>query len=307
MLLAIIRRLLRRKIRVKSTEQLHAGDHLFVYKKGHTYAHHGIYIGNGKVVQYSGFADQLASAPVEIVDIMQFSCGKPYYIRKYPHWLPRKYSRQEIVRRAISRVGENYYSIVNNNCEHLAIWCVTGTHRSNQVNRIILTLNSNLVLMALNLLEQKFYPHLIELNVISTSLMLTVLLISAFATSIAIAIKLTDRFMLYYKHRATDCLEVKSRFFGKTVGLLCGLFTCCLMILWIDNAAATATNSQTTIVNGLSVIGQNYHAGTWLGFVIVLIIPCLAVCGTSWLAYLCKRWLQQYCKQCIMKLKSLHH
>jgi len=37
------------------------------------------------------------------------------------------------LRRAMSRLGEQNYNLLFNNCEHFAHWCKTGRHRSEQV------------------------------------------------------------------------------------------------------------------------------------------------------------------------------
>ena len=47
------------------------------------------------------------------------------------------YSPEETVVRALSRLGEDKYSLVLNNCEHFAIWCKTGVSESLQVDRVI--------------------------------------------------------------------------------------------------------------------------------------------------------------------------
>jgi hypothetical protein len=43
----------------------------------------------------------------------------------------------EIVRRARSRLGENRYRFLSNNCEHFSEWCVNGEHRSPQVECLL--------------------------------------------------------------------------------------------------------------------------------------------------------------------------
>eukprot|EP00931_Biecheleriopsis_adriatica_P107609 TRINITY_DN81931_c0_g1_i1.p1 TRINITY_DN81931_c0_g1~~TRINITY_DN81931_c0_g1_i1.p1 ORF type:complete len:213 (-),score=22.01 TRINITY_DN81931_c0_g1_i1:230-823(-) len=40
---------------------------------------------------------------------------------------------EEVVQRALSRVGESGYNLVWNNCEHFAEWCISGQQRSLQV------------------------------------------------------------------------------------------------------------------------------------------------------------------------------
>lgn len=49
----------------------------------------------------------------------------------------KKYDRPEIIDRARSRIGENNYRLIFNNCEHFALWCATGINESHQVNRLV--------------------------------------------------------------------------------------------------------------------------------------------------------------------------
>ncbi len=47
------------------------------------------------------------------------------------------YSPEETVARAKSLIGEDQYNLITNNCEHFAIWCKTGAHKSYQVERVL--------------------------------------------------------------------------------------------------------------------------------------------------------------------------
>ncbi len=47
------------------------------------------------------------------------------------------YSPEETIERAKSRLGESSYNLLNNNCEHFAIWCKTGIQESHQVEGFI--------------------------------------------------------------------------------------------------------------------------------------------------------------------------
>ncbi len=47
------------------------------------------------------------------------------------------YSPAETVKRARSRIGEDSYSLIFNNCEHFVIWCKTGVSESHQVNELL--------------------------------------------------------------------------------------------------------------------------------------------------------------------------
>lgn len=95
------------------------------------YTHHGIYVGSGKVIHYLGLADRLEYGPVEETDIQTFSAKKGFTVKTYKNSFPQ----EEIARRARSRLGENSYSVFNNNCEHFCLWCIVGDHTSAQIDR----------------------------------------------------------------------------------------------------------------------------------------------------------------------------
>lgn len=50
-----------------------------------------------------------------------------------------KYSPDEAIKRARSRVGETDYNVVSNNCEHFVNWAKTGIPQSNQVDSAVRT------------------------------------------------------------------------------------------------------------------------------------------------------------------------
>ena len=104
------------------------GTHLVASRRGYT--HHGIYVGRGMVVHYAGLSGLLRAGPVEEVTIRRFSMGRPVGIVQGRE---STYSPQEIVMRARSRLGENEYHVLRNNCEHFCNWCLTGRSSSIQI------------------------------------------------------------------------------------------------------------------------------------------------------------------------------
>jgi hypothetical protein len=100
----------------------------------HGYAHHGIFVGRGRVVQYGGLSRGLRRGPVEEVSLARFSLGRPIWVRTGDI---RRWDRLEVVSRARSRLGEDRYHILKNNCEHFCEWCVRGQHRSYQVDELL--------------------------------------------------------------------------------------------------------------------------------------------------------------------------
>jgi hypothetical protein len=104
------------------------GAHLVTERRG--YAHHGIYIGEGKVVHYAGFAGSLHRGPVEEITIEAFASGYPVTVKATPF---ARYVGLQAVERARSRLGEDNYRLLSNNCEHFCTWCLLGESRSEQV------------------------------------------------------------------------------------------------------------------------------------------------------------------------------
>ena len=110
------------------SDSIPVGAHLVTPRGG--YFHHGIYIGEEKVVHYSGFGDGTSTGPVEVVMLSEFLCGREYTIKGHPF---SKFSGKDAAARARSRVGENLYCLFSNNCEHFCEWCINDDHHSNQV------------------------------------------------------------------------------------------------------------------------------------------------------------------------------
>ena len=98
--------------------------HLIVKHFGYT--HHGIYAGRGRVIHYSGFAHLFKKHPIEMTSLKNFSHGKKISVR---HYEAPKYSGRTVVRRMRSRMHENQYHLIINNCEHLCSWAITGVER----------------------------------------------------------------------------------------------------------------------------------------------------------------------------------
>jgi cell wall-associated NlpC family hydrolase len=112
-----------------SGAQLRPGAHLVSPRLG--YSHHGIYVGNGLVVHHGGFERGLRIGPVEVISIERFARGRQLRVLEEgaPH-----FDAAEIAQRAMSRIGEDSYRILTNNCEHFCEWCVHAEVRSYQVD-----------------------------------------------------------------------------------------------------------------------------------------------------------------------------
>jgi len=108
------------------------GAHLVTPRLGFT--HHGIYAGGGQVIHYGSFAESTRRRPVEQVPVARFAHRHSVWIRTDRG---AAFNRKTVVYRARSRVGEDRYRLLSNNCEHFCEWCVHGENRSYQVERIL--------------------------------------------------------------------------------------------------------------------------------------------------------------------------
>ena len=98
----------------KGAEQKYnAGDHLKVHCD--SYTHQGIYVGLNKVIHY-------ADTGVVECTLEEFSTGLSIEIVDSEV----AYPRDEIVRRARMRLGENEYNLIDNNCRIFVRWCRSG-------------------------------------------------------------------------------------------------------------------------------------------------------------------------------------
>jgi hypothetical protein len=113
----------------QSPTSLVIGAHVATPRRG--YVHHGIYVGDGEIVHYSGLAHGLRRGPVERVTVNEFTGKRPLWLATES---PSRFSGAEVVRRALSRIGEDKYRVLTNNCEHFCGWCLRGESRSPQVD-----------------------------------------------------------------------------------------------------------------------------------------------------------------------------
>jgi hypothetical protein len=107
------------------------GTHLTSQRRA--YVHHGIYAGAGRVIHYAGFHRAFRRGPVEETSVELFARGRG--VQALPASAVQ-FGGAEAVARARARLGENRYRVWSNNCEHFVHWCLSGTSRSTQVERL---------------------------------------------------------------------------------------------------------------------------------------------------------------------------
>ena len=101
-------------------------DHLQVPRRHGLFNHHGIDLGDGTVAHYLEGREILRSP------VSEFSQGAVVSVLNHANASPAGVT----LRRAMSRLGEQNYNLLFNNCEHFATWCKTGRHSSEQVDSV---------------------------------------------------------------------------------------------------------------------------------------------------------------------------
>ena len=107
------------------------GDHVKVRRT--VYAHHGIDIGDGTVVHFTGEPGNKSDAKIRQTSMEDFLHGGELEIVKYKKCNPPN----KVIKTALSRKKQEGYNLLNDNCEHFARYCKTGQHESEQVNDAI--------------------------------------------------------------------------------------------------------------------------------------------------------------------------
>ncbi len=150
------------------------GDVIGVHRYHGVYDHYGIYENDETVYHYAAENGDFGKASVHITTLSRFIADSgSYFVLVFPEsyappaQLPvgagvhragmppiagklikdavqaikgaryHLYSPEETIARARSRLGEDRYHLVVNNCEHFAIWCKTGISESHQVNALL--------------------------------------------------------------------------------------------------------------------------------------------------------------------------
>ncbi len=121
-----------RSVRLTEADLL-PGDHICVRRKGRFYTHHGIYMGDGKVIHFTGSIREKIDPVVHETDLSTFLKGGALRRRVYKKRLPAS----KTMRIAREQLSDRSYSMIWNNCEHFATYCLTGKKKSRQVKRVL--------------------------------------------------------------------------------------------------------------------------------------------------------------------------
>lgn len=140
------------------------GDHVYALRMRGLYSHHAIDCGDGAVIHYAGSSQR--TFRVSRASHAEFAKGCEVRVRSYEHFLAAvargrdpalrlegalrrafdqlrgvaiealDFSADAVMARAATRLGEQRFDLVLNNCEHFASWCKTGLSESRQVEAL---------------------------------------------------------------------------------------------------------------------------------------------------------------------------
>lgn len=127
-----------RKTLVTRLEMLRYADHVAWHRKKLRYYHHAIVLDINPV-----------RSRIEVISYMLSVSERPIVRRRWVKVDLAKrdlyridydpgecYSPDVVANRALSRLGETQYDVIDNNCEHFTRWAKTGANRSHQVEDI---------------------------------------------------------------------------------------------------------------------------------------------------------------------------
>jgi hypothetical protein len=125
--------------------ELRKGDHVYIVCKlplGAWFQHHGIYLGDLRVMHYFTRFPDFRDGEVKITSLTQFQkfAGRKNRLNRVVYRGADDPAR--IIARAYRRIGEKEYHLTRNNCEHFAAQCATGksTCRQHEIFRSVFNL-----------------------------------------------------------------------------------------------------------------------------------------------------------------------
>ena len=269
------------------------GDHIFVSKTG--YSHHGIDIGNGKVIHYTGEPGSKSNAAISETTKKEFSSGLKVQVVKYGKCLPVS----RTLELAKSRVGEKKYNLVFNNCEHFAIFCKTEKHESEQVNDAVSGVGAVVgtgaaVAGSLTAVSSAGAASLSGPGIMSGLAAIgpggviggiaTLAAVPAVVTNIAVSRTLKDDDSLPDKERSL-------RSAGRTAAKVGTAAGAAATVVTISAVGTTAGLSGAGIVSGLAAIGGTVGGGMAAGVAMSVAAPAVVAGVAGWGLYKIGKWI----------------
>lgn len=121
--------------------RLSPGDHV---KVDCGYWHHGVVVGPDTIIHFSGVNAGKAQASIRLATLADFAGGREVITVQYG----RRHDAETTVALAWAALGRGGYDLAQDNCEHFARYCCTGTARSLQVENAVGAAGTGMVTFA---------------------------------------------------------------------------------------------------------------------------------------------------------------
>ncbi len=273
-----------------------AGDHVFVRRPGYT--HHGVEVNDGMVVHFSGTPGSKRGASIRREPLETFSKDATVQVTDYGE----RFDPAEVVERAESKLGQSGYNLYGNNCEHFARWCVTGDHKSRQVNGFKATgavggstataAGGVGVVSAAGVTTGLSGPGIMSGLAASGAVVgsgavggLVVLgLVPGVTSALVMNVALRDDKALPSSERSARRVGRKASVAGVAGGSMAGVAA-------VSSAGSVAGLSAAGISSGLATIGGTIGGGMAAGSFVVIAVPAVAAAGVGYGAYRLTRFV----------------
>lgn len=118
-------------------EKLESGDHIRV--KRPCYYHHGVYVGDGMVIHFTGEENDSISEPEKVIvrkTTIEFFANGTIVEKAKPNFLEKRHlkNRKLVVEEAEKAIGEGGYDFLHNNCEDFANRVCYDKKLTSQIN-----------------------------------------------------------------------------------------------------------------------------------------------------------------------------
>lgn len=270
-------------IPITNSDSIQAGDHLVLERK--YYDHHMLCIFSADnhviVIHYSGPAWGISKTfscvsfkdvgvKGEIVEQMfSFKDLVKEKVKKiiWPDKLER-FSVEERIERAYTRLGENFYDVLKNNCQHFVTWSMCGLKVSLQVKSWYLTAREVGYSVFTGLYDsgrKKVVPILIKLLANFSDEMAAAISKNALYVGYGLAIAMEAGLAGYELYKAFKFCNTKEEFYTKLVDIVAKA-ACRLGFGIVGSCVGAAAGPVASLVVGAIGAGLGHLFGAMIGW-----------------------------------------
>jgi len=272
------------------------GDHIRVKRMIGLYYHHGIDLGDGTCVHFTGEPIEKADAEIKRTSILSFVQDGEVEIVNYSKCNPVDL----VVATALVHVGVQGYNLATDNCEHFARYCKTGQWDSEQIRdksssagHVIGAAVTHTV-VAGTVASAGTVAGLSGAGVMSGLAAIGPAGVIGGLGTLAAAPAVASNLLMNQILKDDECLateERDSRTAGRLaakVGTAAGAYG---VLAAVSGSGAVAGLSGAGITSGLAAIGGTVGGGMVAGTALVVAAPAVATAAVGYGVYKFVKWL----------------